>query len=152
MIKKLFFALFFVMYITLFPGLGAGQETKTLTFTLTWDESPSSDLDYYVVHWGTESGVYTYNSGDIGLITSWDLTVPDDGKIYYVAVTVVDLAGLESDFSNEVHTGKPKAPGNLQKKVVIKVSVIWEEEKNAKKVERKETFTKRAQNLEIYQR
>ena len=72
--------------------------------TLTWEPNSEPDLSHYVVYRGTESGVYAVNSGNIGLVTTYTCTIPDDGKAYYFVVTAVDTAGLESDFSNEVNT------------------------------------------------
>lgn len=76
--------------------------------TLTWDANSEPDLSHYVVYWGTASRVYTVNSGNIGLVTMYKRQMPDDGKVYYFAVTAVDTAGLESDYSNEVNTGEVK--------------------------------------------
>ncbi len=78
--------------------------------TLTWEANSEPDLSHYVVYWGTASRVYTVNSGSIGLVTTYKRQLPDDGKIYYFAVTAVDTAGLESDFSNEVNTGEVAGP------------------------------------------
>lgn len=71
--------------------------------TLTWDPNSEPDLSHYIVYWGTSSRNYTSNSGGIGLVTEHSVTIPDDGQ-YFFAVTAVDDAGLESDFSNEVFT------------------------------------------------
>ncbi len=72
--------------------------------TLQWDPNSEPDLSHYVVYWGENSGEYSNNSGDIGLVTTYSAILPDDGQIYYFAVTAVDEAGLESDYSNEVNT------------------------------------------------
>ncbi len=73
--------------------------------SLQWDPNSEPDLSHYVVYWGSSSGSYSNDSGDIGLATSYTCSLPDDGNIYYFAVTAVDVAGLSSDFSNEVNTG-----------------------------------------------
>jgi hypothetical protein len=73
--------------------------------TLQWDPNSEPDLSYYVVHWGSSSGSYSEDSGDIGLVTSYTCPLPDDGNTYYFAVTAVDDSGLSSDYSNEVNTG-----------------------------------------------
>jgi len=83
--------------------------------TLTWDPNSEPDLSHYIVYWGTASGNYTSNSGNIGLVTEHSVTIPDDGKVYYFAVTAVDDAGLESDYSNEVFT----APGTSSETLPI---------------------------------
>lgn len=77
---------------------------------LTWDPNSEPDISHYIVYWGTESGNYTSNSGNTGLGTRYERDIPDDGQTYYFAVTAVNEAGLESDFSNEVNTGD--APTN----------------------------------------
>ena len=74
--------------------------------TLTWDPNSEPDLSHYVVYWGISSGDYSYNSGDIGLATEYSVEIPDDNQVYFFAVTAVDEAGLESDYSNEVSTGE----------------------------------------------
>ncbi len=79
--------------------------------TLTWDPNNEPDLSHYIVYWGVSTGNYTEDSGNIGLVTEHSVTVPDDGQIYYFAVTAVDDAGLESDFSNEVNTGDSTTVG-----------------------------------------
>jgi len=72
--------------------------------TLTWDPNSEPDLSHYVVYWGLASRDYTSNSGNIGLVTEHSVEIPDGEDIYYFAVTAVDEAGLESDYSNEVNT------------------------------------------------
>lgn len=76
--------------------------------TLTWEANSEPDLSHYVVYWGTASRVYVNNSGNIGLKTEYKVQLPNDDKIYFFAVTAVDEAGLESDYSNEVNTGEVK--------------------------------------------
>jgi hypothetical protein len=87
----------------IFCGSVFGREV-----TLTWEANSEPDLSHYVVYWGTASGIYTSNSGNIGLVTEYKRQLPNDGKIYFFAVTAVDTAGLESDYSNEVNTGEVK--------------------------------------------
>lgn len=87
--------------------LGTGSvPLQAREVTLTWDANSEPDLSHYVVYWGTASRVYTVNSGSIGLVTTYKCPLPEDGRVYYFAVTAVDTAGLESDFSNEVNTGE----------------------------------------------
>ena len=76
--------------------------------TLTWDANNEPDLSHYIVHWGTETGVYPTKTteNEIGLDTEYKITLPDDGKIYFFVVTAVDNSGLESDYSNEVSSPK----------------------------------------------
>ena len=65
--------------------------------TLNWDSNSEPDLSHYVVYWGISSGDYSDNSGDIGLVTEYSVEIPDDGHVYFFAVTAVDESGLESD-------------------------------------------------------
>lgn len=104
-----------------FTGQVYGQDTRT--FNLTWDANSEPDLSHYIVYWGTESREYDFNSGNIGLVTEYSVTLPDNGEDYYFAVTAVDEAGLESDYSNEVNTEGPNPPGILKIKVVVEVDI-----------------------------
>jgi fibronectin type 3 domain-containing protein len=70
---------------------------------LTWEANSEPDLSHYIVYWGNSSGNYPENSGNIGLVTEYSVTIPDEGQYFFV-VTAVNEAGLESDFSNEVAT------------------------------------------------
>jgi fibronectin type 3 domain-containing protein len=93
----------FVLLVLIFPVIVMAREV-----TLTWEPNSEPDLSHYIVYWGTASRFYTVNSGSIGLVTEHKVQLPNDGKIYFFAVTAVDEAGLESDFSNEVNTGEVK--------------------------------------------
>lgn len=81
------------------------SEVTAREVTLTWEANSEPDLSHYIVYWGTKPGVYTNNSGNIGLVTEYKTYIPDDDQTYFFAVTAVDTSGLESDFSNEVNTG-----------------------------------------------
>ncbi len=97
--------IFSILFFFLFVSSAVARE-----ITLTWDPNNEPDLSHYIVYWGTTSGDYTENSGNIGLVTEYTVEIQDDGQIYYFAVTAVDDAGLESDFSNEVNTEGMAAP------------------------------------------
>jgi hypothetical protein len=71
------------------------------TLTLEWDPSPDPDVAGYRLYYGGLSQQYT-NLIEVGPAT---LAVVDnllDGATYYFAVTSVNAAGLESDYSGEV--------------------------------------------------
>lgn len=70
------------------------------TVSLAWDPSGEANVAGYVIHYGTQSGVYT-NSVDVGNVTSASISVPADGSTYYFAATTYDSAGNTSAFSNE---------------------------------------------------
>lgn len=67
---------------------------------LEWDASISTDIDYYRIYWGVESGVY-YRSYDVGKNTAWTLYGLHGDTTYYFAVTAIDSGDYESEFSNE---------------------------------------------------
>ena len=92
----------FSFILLLIASLFIAVSAYSLDITLTWDANSEPDLSHYIVYWGITRGDYTSNSGNIGLVTEYSVEIPDDGLIYYFAVTAVDDAGLESDFSNEV--------------------------------------------------
>jgi hypothetical protein len=98
---KGFIQLISIVFIVFFAASVAARD-----ITLTWEESSEPDLSHYVVYWGTTTGNYTENSGDIGLANEFIINIPDNMNKYFFAVTAVDEAGLESDFSNEVSTAQ----------------------------------------------
>jgi fibronectin type 3 domain-containing protein len=69
---------------------------------LQWEPNAETDLAGYRVYVGTASGTYSAPR-TIGLQTTYTVTGLAAGT-YYFAVTAVNTAGLESDFSNEVYT------------------------------------------------
>lgn len=93
------------------------------TVTLTWEPNSEPDLSHYIVYWGTASGNYTSNSGNIGLVTEHTQILPDDDKTYFFAVTAIDTSGLESDFSNERNTDEPTI-GNIPDQTVASGNLV----------------------------
>ena len=73
---------------------------------LEWDTSGEPELDYYIVYWGTSSGYYTNNSGDIGKATNYYVSpyLADDTTYCFVvrAVRLVEGVEFESRNSREV--------------------------------------------------
>ena len=98
-ISKIHILLVSVFFILILAASASAREV-----TLSWDANSEPDLDHYVVYWGVIPGYYSQNSGDIGLPTEFSVEIPDDDQVYFFAVTAVDEAGLESDYSNEVST------------------------------------------------
>lgn len=78
--------------------------TMARDIVLQWDPNSETDLSGYKVHWGVEPRKYTAESEQLGLTTTYTLTLPDDGQIYYFAITANDTEGGVSDYSNEVNT------------------------------------------------
>jgi len=76
----------------LFPLLFffASSQSYALDVTLEWDANTQPDLDHYVVFWGTSSGIYTTNSGNIDSQTTYSATGLFDGTTYYFAVKAYD--------------------------------------------------------------
>jgi hypothetical protein len=77
--------------------------------TLSWDAVYAPDLEGYVVYWGTTSINYDECQA-VGDITSFEITGLEPGQTYYLAVTAMDLAGQESDFSDEIYVVVGQVP------------------------------------------
>ncbi|MCK4425940.1 MAG: PKD domain-containing protein, partial [Deltaproteobacteria bacterium] len=101
----LFICAFFSWAILLSPQSAATAYAESAT--LSWNAVYAADLEGYVVYWGTTS----INSADftgyeecqaVGDITSFEITGLEPGQTYYSAITAMDLAGQESDFSDEI--------------------------------------------------
>lgn len=74
---------------------------KPKSVTLAWDPNSETDLFGYIMHSGTASGDYS-ESWPVGNVTQIVLTGLTPGVKYFFAVTAQNIAGLISDFSNEV--------------------------------------------------
>jgi FtsP/CotA-like multicopper oxidase with cupredoxin domain len=68
--------------------------------TLSWDPVTDPTLNGYIVHVGTESGLYT-RTIPVGNLTSYTVDSLSTGTTYFFAVTSHNEAG-ESQPSNEV--------------------------------------------------
>jgi hypothetical protein len=75
---------------------------------LAWDASSDTNVTGYVIHYGTQSGVYT-NHLNVGNVTNASITLPADGGRYYISATSYDADGNQSDFSNETVITTPLA-------------------------------------------
>ncbi len=100
-------AVSFFFLFTIFCTLSSATARE---ISLSWDANSEPNLSHYIVYWGLSSGDYADNSGNIGLVTEYTVEIPDDGRIYFFAVTAVDTSGLESDYSNEVNTSSLIVP------------------------------------------
>jgi hypothetical protein len=89
-----------IVFIIIFSSSVSAREV-----TLTWKVNSEQNLSHYIVYWGTSTGNYTENSGNLGLANKYIVNIPDDDQAYFFAFTSVDKAGLESDFSKEVIPG-----------------------------------------------
>ncbi|MBW1767032.1 MAG: fibronectin type III domain-containing protein, partial [Deltaproteobacteria bacterium] len=95
---------FFILLLSFIILFFFESSVNARQVTLEWDPNLEPDLDHYVVYWGTTSGDYTDNSGNIDMVTTFSLTLPDDKQVYYFAAKAFDNGGLSSGFSNEVNT------------------------------------------------
>ena len=95
-----------VLLVSTLPFL-LGANNGTLTFY--WDANTETTLAGYYLYWGTQSGSYTQPRVMISkTLTTYTLTGLDPNLTYYAALTAFDIAGNESDFSNEA-SGQPIA-------------------------------------------
>jgi hypothetical protein len=67
---------------------------------LAWAPNGESDLAGYKIYYGISSQGYI-NFVDVGRVTSYRLGDLLDDTTYFVALTAYDVAGNESDFSEE---------------------------------------------------
>jgi hypothetical protein len=86
--------------LTIFIALNAPAQAR-VSVTLAWDTDPDSVAAGYNVYYGTASRTYTQRTpaGNTNQVTIPNLV---SGVTYFFAVTAVDAAGLESDYSGEI--------------------------------------------------
>jgi hypothetical protein len=79
------------------------------TLTLAWDPSTDSAVAGYQLYYQVESprppfdgseAAQGFSPIDVGPYNSQDIDLPDDGRVYYFAVTAYTNLGYESAFSN----------------------------------------------------
>ena len=90
------------------------QTYAVTNVTFGWDANTETNLDHYVLYWGTAAGgPYPQRSPDIPKdITTYQVTgLPDNTKHYFV-VTAVDSVGNESFKGNEISVIKNDMPDN----------------------------------------
>jgi hypothetical protein len=79
------------------------------TVSLAWDPSPDADVVNYRLYWGPSSGTYN-GSADLGNVTNTVFTQLVPGGHYFFVVTAFNVAGAESDPSNELDYLVPSKP------------------------------------------
>jgi hypothetical protein len=84
------------------PGHGAQVQLAWNPSTNTGGQSPTDAVSYRL-YYGLSSGNY-HVILDVGNALSAALDGLEGGRTYYFAVTAYDIAGFESNFSNEVST------------------------------------------------
>jgi len=110
--KKVFFILFLSLLIIGITGCGGQVSTTsaggTGVINLSWDApvyntdgSLLTDLAGYKIYYGPSSNYYTNVIVIIGNTTNYSLQNLLPGP-YYVAITVYNIPGNESGYSNEI--------------------------------------------------
>jgi hypothetical protein len=97
--------------VTAFSADGSRAGSATHTFnvlegllasaTLEWDPNTEADLAGYKLYYGYSSRDYDF-SVDVGDQTNYTLVNLETDKTYYIAATAYNIAGEESDYSNEL--------------------------------------------------
>jgi hypothetical protein len=96
-LSKLVLIIFsFFVFVTIYATVSYAAE-----LTLAWDANTESDLNGYVVYYGTSSKNYDHTI-DVGNVTT--CTIPDltEGQTYYLAATAYDSSLNESAYSEEI--------------------------------------------------
>ena len=74
-----------------------------MVVSLAWDANTEPDLAGYKIHYGTSSGRYTLGTTNVvGRVNTGSIPNLQANTTYYFVVTAYDLAGNESQPSNEV--------------------------------------------------
>ncbi|MGV3533556.1 MAG: fibronectin type III domain-containing protein, partial [Chthoniobacteraceae bacterium] len=79
----------------------AVRAESSQSVTLEWDSSPDADVTGYRLWYGTSAGSYQH-SVEVGKTTSASIPNLADAQTYFIVVTALNAAGLESEPSNEV--------------------------------------------------
>lgn len=89
-----------------FLGLEAPITDTNWVFSATfvWDRYTNSPIGHFSIYYGGQSRTYTnqVNAGTGTNFTIFKTNWPEEFLNHYYAMTVVDLAGVESIFSDEV--------------------------------------------------
>lgn len=88
---------------------GALAASAAASISLAWDASPDSDVNAYRLYWGPNTGQFT-NHYSLGNVTNAVFTNLTAGAKYYFVVTALNVAGAESDPSNEINFQVPVTP------------------------------------------
>ena len=90
------------------------QVYAATSITFKWDANTESNLDHYVLYWGTSAGgPYPQRSADIPKdITTYQVTGLPDNTRHYFVLTAVDNQGIESQNSEEISAIKNDIPDN----------------------------------------
>lgn len=99
---------------------------------LRWDPSPSTDVVYYRVYYGTLPQLYTGTTAaegsspiNVGNNTSFNLTQLPNRSTYYLSVTAVDEVGNESNYATEVEAAASVIAPRLLSQIGGPLSNVW---------------------------
>lgn len=94
-------------------ALAMNASAEAATITLTWDRNSESDVQGYVISYGTTSRVYT-SQISVGNQTSYTVVLnPSTPTTYYFAVQAVNTSSLRSLYSAEVNAAVDPTSGVL---------------------------------------
>jgi hypothetical protein len=82
-------------------GLVAVDAGTGGTLDIAWDAGPESDIDFYTLSYGVQSGIYTTTVTLPAAATAEKLTGLIDGTRYYLVLTATNTSGHESGPSDE---------------------------------------------------
>jgi PKD repeat protein len=100
---KLFNLFLLTFFVTLVAAPALVRAVATGTATVSWDKSPEPDIKGYKVFYSTVSGNHdTFVEIDSPDQTSYTFNDLEEGNTYYFSVVAVDMAGQESEPSDEV--------------------------------------------------
>ena len=89
------------LIFSIFLLMAAGPSFAA-TAILKWEPNQEPDLSHYIVFYGESSRNYTNSLRVPKEQTEYTIENLEEGKTYYFALKAVDLAGQESEFSQEV--------------------------------------------------
>ena len=94
-----------------FAMLVGASPAAAASLSIAWDPNGEAGVAGYLVHYGTEPGVYT-GVIDVGSRTSFSIPNLIEGQRYYVAVKAYSATGVASHYSTEVSGVIAPLPGN----------------------------------------
>jgi fibronectin type 3 domain-containing protein len=102
--------------LSLFLLLAATISASAQPVTLAWDQNPEPEVVGYKIYYRSDSPTLPFNGTilpegispiyiDGANNTSLEISIPDDGGVYYFAATAINNNGLESSFSEIIASG-----------------------------------------------
>jgi hypothetical protein len=94
-------------------AFSAAAQTQYSSVTLAWNPVTGDDIVAYNIYYGPASRTYT-NWVQVGDVTQGTVTGLCPGATYYIAITAINVSGLESDYSDEIIYTIPPVLATLQ--------------------------------------